>query len=240
MTDDERAKQLARAIDDLISGTESPGESHGLDDDELEALLRVAEERIQAGRERREAGSAHEGEVWKRLSERLSQQAGATPDVDIPREQHDALRDIVSLRMQMATEVFEIAEAHRDEVWERVQSRLGGVSSKDIPVEARDEAEVEALTRRSLNRLAEIASDPVENRFRERLRRDTKRATDPPPPKKSYRLSIALGLATIMLAVVSLAPLPFTGFAGHPFVEFAESAADQIGLAAPEAAAERR
>ncbi len=36
----------------------------------------------------------------------------------------DNLRDVIGLRMQLAGEILELAEEHRDEVWARLRSRI--------------------------------------------------------------------------------------------------------------------
>ncbi len=43
----------------------------------------------------------------------------------------DNLRDVIGLRMQLAREVLDLAEDHRDEVWERLRSRISGL--EDVP-----------------------------------------------------------------------------------------------------------
>ena len=39
----------------------------------------------------------------------------------------DDLRDVIGLRMQLSSEVLDLAEEHRDEVWERLRSRISGL-----------------------------------------------------------------------------------------------------------------
>jgi hypothetical protein len=242
MTDEERAEQLARAIDDLIRDVESPDTSHGLNDDELEALLDVARDRLEAGQAYRDHADAHESEVWERLTDRLVFQTPSSPDIDIPPESNDALRDIIALRMQMSREVLDIAESHRDEVWGRLQSRMGMMDpgapapgAGEIPIEAQSDDEIEAITRRSLARLAEIASDPAHNRFRERLKRDVHAAaysplaTVEPARRVDMRLMVGAALVVALTAAI-VAPLPITGVDGHPAFQFAESVATHIGI----------
>jgi hypothetical protein len=43
----------------------------------------------------------------------------------------DDLRDVIGLRMQLAREVLDLAEDHRDEVWARLRSRISGL--EDVP-----------------------------------------------------------------------------------------------------------
>lgn len=39
----------------------------------------------------------------------------------------DNLRDVIGLRMQLARQVLDLAEEHRDEVWTRLRSRISGL-----------------------------------------------------------------------------------------------------------------
>ncbi len=43
----------------------------------------------------------------------------------------DNLRDVIGLRTQLAREVLDLAEEHRDEVWARLRSRISGL--EDVP-----------------------------------------------------------------------------------------------------------
>lgn len=251
MTDEERAEQLARAIDELIRGIESPDASHGLNDDELESLLDVARDRLEAGQTYRDEADAYESEVWERLTDRLAFQApsSSSPDIELPPESNEALRDIISLRMQMARDVLDIAESHRDEVWHRLQSRLGDTgpggpapNPGEVPIEARNDAEIEAITRRSLARLAEIASDPAHLRFRERLKRDVHAAVYDPltvnEPSRRTNVRVIVGVAIVVaLTAAIIGPLPITGVDGHPAFQFAESVASHFGLSSANSAA---
>jgi hypothetical protein len=244
MTDEERAERLARAIDDLIQSIESPDTSHGLDDEELDALLRVAQDRLEAGRARQDKGERYESEVWERLQDRLTAQTRPTRHIDLPREQHDALRDIISLRMQMANDIFNIAESHKDVVWERVQFRLRQSAPRphEIPTETGPETDIESMTRRSLGRLAQLASDPVQNRFRERLKRDAQFAAGKHLSHASHsNLKLTLGVvAGVLVAAAIVGPLPITGLEGHPVVQLAEEVANQAGVVGAEEASASR
>jgi len=44
----------------------------------------------------------------------------------------DDLRDVIGLRMQLSREALDLAEEHRDEVWERLRSRISGLG-EDVP-----------------------------------------------------------------------------------------------------------
>ena len=47
--------------------------------------------------------------------------------------QDDDLRDVIGPRMQLAQEVLDLAEDHREEVWERVSSRIKSLSPETDP-----------------------------------------------------------------------------------------------------------
>jgi hypothetical protein len=165
MTDDERASWLARAIDDIIRGTEPPDGPSALGQAEAESLLQTARLRLESGRLAREAASDHADAIWERVSARLGPQktppkddrggGGADAGTD------DAFRGVIGLRMHMAQEALELAEAHREEVWARVRSRIG----------VEDE-------RAAYRRLAEQAPGPVQRAIHQRRRADRARLTE--------------------------------------------------------------
>ncbi len=57
----------------------------------------------------------------------------------------DDLRDVIGLRMQLSREVLDLAEEHRDEVWERLRSRISGL--EDIPDTGADTEQTPPATR---------------------------------------------------------------------------------------------
>ena len=145
MNDEERADWLARAIDDLLSrDRQRPKEPPPpeLERDELNALMRIAGERIESGQTRLQAGLQYEGDVWKGVLRKLDRRRrprkvkrsnpppAVPPDDqfalerDLEQFEIDELRDIAKMRRKLAEEAASIAEAHRDDVWQRVQSRL--------------------------------------------------------------------------------------------------------------------
>ncbi|HUF54423.1 MAG TPA: hypothetical protein VMR52_11715 [Dehalococcoidia bacterium] len=233
MTDDERAEMLARAIDELIRGIEEPEASHGLEDEELDALLEVARDRLESGRAAQQEAASYEADIWNELKGRLSPGQPSPLDIDLPRDQHDALSDIIALRMRMAREVLDLAESHRDEVWARLESRLatglGGApppSADGVPIDGASEAEVEAITRRSLARLAEIASDPLHIRFKERLKRDVSAAThhiEPAPPSRTLSPLLLISTAILILVVAIIGLVALTGLDDIPALQVAGS-----------------
>jgi hypothetical protein len=57
----------------------------------------------------------------------------------------DDLRDVIGLRMQLSREVLDLAEEHRDEVWEHLRSRISGLA--DIPDTGADTEQPPPTTR---------------------------------------------------------------------------------------------
>ena len=154
MNDEERADWLARAIDDLLSrDRQRPKEPPPpeLERDELNALMRIAGERIESSQTSLQAGLQYEGDVWKgvlrkldrrrrpRKAKRSNPPAAVPPDDqfslerDLEQFEIDELRDIAKMRRQLAEEAASIAEAHRDDVWQRVQSRLSDATPEEEP-----------------------------------------------------------------------------------------------------------
>ena len=167
MNEEERADWLARAIDDLLSSDrQRPKEPPPpeLERDELNTLMRIAGERIESGETRSQAGLQYEGEVWQGVLRKLDRRRrprkvkrrNAPPAVppeepfalerDLEQFEIDELRDIAKMRRQLAEEAAAIAEAHRDDVWQKVQSRL----SEATPSVPEEEAAPEKPRRRRL------------------------------------------------------------------------------------------
>ncbi|MEX0683116.1 MAG: hypothetical protein WD904_12130 [Dehalococcoidia bacterium] len=200
MTEDERADWLARAIDDILRGAEPPTTPADLDGPELESLLRIAQRRLDDSRSIQEEAKEYEAALWERLVGRLE----SVPSADTPSEpQSDApdlpdaaadgaLRDTIADRINTAREIFGMAGQHKDEVWDRIKSRLGEDAPKThwLPGSPRDKSRAgkdaagriapdtedrwtkEDLARRTLARMAEIAADPSHAKVRRRMRGD--------------------------------------------------------------------
>jgi len=203
MTEDEWTEWLTHAIDDLLRGEEPAPVPTGLDDLDLESLLLVARLRLDASRSAQAASAEYEPEVWQRLISRFESggpAAGAhAQGPDLPETTDEELGDIVSLRMEMAREALKIAEAHKDDVWERVRARVGGQAPgkrwlsmfppgqapeepphsvvpetqrhfRERSVPTDDEAVLNEMAERAMARLAEIAADPMQVKIRARMR----------------------------------------------------------------------
>jgi hypothetical protein len=147
MNEEERAEWLARAIDDFLArDRQRPKEPPppDFDREELNALMRIASARAEAGDSRLHSGLQYEGEVWQRVLKRLDRRKfprdvrpfdTTTRDSEwdellagreLEQMEIDELRDIARMRRQMAERAASIGEEHRDEVWQRVQDRLQG------------------------------------------------------------------------------------------------------------------
>ena len=154
MNDEERADWLARAIDDLLSrDRQRPKEPPPpeLERDELNTLMRIAGERIESSQTHLQAGLQYEGDIWKGVLRKLDRRrrprkvkrsnppAVVPPDDqfslerDLEQFEIDELRDIAKMRRQLAEEAAAIGETHRDDVWERVQSRLSDAAPEKEP-----------------------------------------------------------------------------------------------------------
>jgi hypothetical protein len=156
MNDEERADWLARAIDDLLASSrqrpkEPPPE---LERNELNALMRIASERIETGQTHPQSGLQYEGEVWHGVLQKLDRRRRprkvrrSGPAASLPEEQlaaeHrleqmevDELRKIAKMRRDLAEEAAALAETHRDEVWQRIVSRLHGPPEEPPPKKKR-------------------------------------------------------------------------------------------------------
>lgn len=148
MNEQERADWLARAVDRLIQSRGAPETPSGLDDDELEGLMRVAQARLESAQSIARAGLQHEGAVWQKVLRRLEEhqestahQSGATThfrkkaadpgrDLGMSEGEFQELEDMALLRKRMADDIIAFAETHREAVWQKVQSRLQARENK--------------------------------------------------------------------------------------------------------------
>jgi len=149
MNEEERADWLARAMDDLLARDRSrPKEPPppALDKEELNALMRIARARADSAHTLMHTSLQYEGEVWQRVIERLDRRR--TPRVvrsldasepvseaeesaaarELEQMEIEELREIARMRRMLAERAAAIAEAHREQVWRRVQARLQGQS----------------------------------------------------------------------------------------------------------------
>lgn len=259
MNERERAAALARAIDEMIRGAQTP-DPH---DEELQSLLRVADARRQASIESGRRSADHESAVWQRLVARLDQPAthddGGPGD---PTGGDDDLRDVAEARRRVAEDVHKLAEQHREDVWQRVQERIAtkkprrkGIFSflqsrteGDIPVRRTGwghtgmvltgDADVDSLLRVALKQptlrdAGERQLDGPQSQLKARVRTDPARQraryVEPAPARPGIALWAGAVAAIGVLALV-LGPIPFTGLSDSPAAHAAEYLAEHLGV----------
>lgn len=253
MNERERADKLVRAIDETIKGT--PTEPAHLEDEELSALLGVARKRLEAGSEAALSSLGHEGRIWQDLAERLQQKPELRQNIPPETDRDEAeLREAVSARRQLSRQMAELADEHRDSVWDRIQQRIttdgGRKSFRALPrspapsrtrFTPRKGNDIDALLEMALSHASPLrgyaANGTREQRkLRERMQNDParrqaeeqvsdlKKATKERRGKSGGTMALAVGLALLMFA-----PLPFTGFGGHPAVAAAERLGEFVG-----------
>ena len=261
MNERERAYALARAIDELIRGAQTP--EPGFQDEELRSLLRVAGARRQAGIEAGRRSAGHESAVWERLLARLENHDD--PEGDLPQDPtpDDDIRDVAAARRRVTEDVLQLAEQHRDDVWRRVQERISHKRPKrkgifsflqartagDIPlhrsgwghtgVMLTGDPDVDSLLRISLTHpsLSEASKRRIsesQSQLRARMRLDPARQRPPiaeVPPARPSFFLRAGAVAAIAVAAVVLGPIPFTGLSGSPAVEAAQFLGKHFGVA---------
>jgi hypothetical protein len=121
MNERQRADQLAQAIDELIHGTRTPAPAQA--DDELKSLIAVARARLGASRSV-ESRDVQES-VWQRVLSRLDVRPQARREVSQEIVADSAMRETIMARREMSDAILDLAEQHRDDVWQRVQERIG-------------------------------------------------------------------------------------------------------------------
>jgi hypothetical protein len=263
MNEEERADWLARAIDDLLrQDRQRPKEPPPpeLDREELNALMRIASARAEASHSLMHTGLRYEGEVWQRVLQRLDRRrtprgtgaANAAPPGPSAEEAAaaralqeigvDELREIARIRRRLAERAAMIAESHRDEVWRRVQSRLGANSEKkrwfpffrsqrrsgqtrSAPQESRTPARKQAA---GLTRIAQSRTYWSRGCDDEAAQSRQDRTGEVTPSALWPRFAVTAAIGAIVLTAVG--PLPATGFADHPIGNFLWSVAEYIGF----------
>lgn len=198
MNERQRADQLARAIDDLIHGTTKPAPAQA--DDELKSLVAVARARL--GASRNAVNRDVQESVWQRVLGRLDVRPQARREVSRDIVADDAMRQTIVARREMSDSILDLAEQHRDDVWQRVQDRIGrsprrmpparggpGGKTGDSPQRARffptgdedlDSLLSAALSRTTLRDLAERETEGS-RRLHDRMRHDPARIAPLPP-----------------------------------------------------------
>jgi hypothetical protein len=222
-------------------------------------------------------GIQYEGEVWQRVLQRLDRRRTprtvrpfdateaateadeAAASRDLQEMEVDELRQIARLRRQLAEQAVSIAEAHRAEVWKRVQSRLDvntkrkwwsqffrRADDRERLAAALDRATTAEDGRDSgddeIGKLAGRGSRTYWSRFARaanagqgRRREDDttptgEREQRAPPGGAGLWPRLAVAGALGALVVAALGPLPVTGFAGHPVARAARSVGEFIGV----------
>jgi hypothetical protein len=139
MDDQDRADELAKAIEEMVQG----GMPEDPNDDELQQLLQIAKIRLDAARLAAEAGTEAQSTVLQRLIARLNllqkqgnlEPDGSTTSHDLPEDmaancegpEHadfQELQEVIDLRRRLSEDAAAISEAHREAVWQRVQARI--------------------------------------------------------------------------------------------------------------------
>ncbi len=256
MNERQRADQLARAIDELISGAPRPGPAH-FDDQELQSLIKVAQARLGESKNAASASADHEATVWRQLIARLErrpQPSEAKPGHDIAT---DDMRQTVAARREVSAAILSLAARHKDEVWRLVQERIKGrrgsrrgLSSSggaggDIsepPMRTRffptGDADIDSLLAVALNRptlrdLSAHSVDPSQRKLHDRRRGDPARQwrADLALPQAASRTSwapLAAAGAIVLLVIAALGPLP--GLAHSSAVEAARYVGQHLGV----------
>jgi hypothetical protein len=145
MHDQDRADELAKAIEDMVQGRMP----EDLNDEELQQLLQIAKIRLDAAHLAAEASTEAQSAVLERLMARLNllqEQANGEPNgsttthdcaediaadyVDPKQTDVKELQEVIDLRRRMSEHAAAISDAHREAVWQRVQARIQASQSE--------------------------------------------------------------------------------------------------------------
>jgi hypothetical protein len=237
MNEEERAEIVARAIDALTSGLDpkAAADSYG----ELNSLLDIAEERFLGSMFIAKASIQHEQDTWRSVVKRIQESEIEAVLSGEPDEDLEGLGDVIAMRRGLSAEMFKTAEDHREEVWEKVRSRLTDSSRHagvpDILRSFRRRSDEQRLMSTS----ADIAAaDPVRFRAsqapmgtmadtthesaRERVWAEVSSGTYVEKQESAHAAGTSLAIRPLAIAAavaalaILLVPLPATGFAEHP------------------------
>lgn len=248
MNEEERAERFARDLDQFLFGSQNPPAD--LDDDDLTSLMDVANRRLDRSNATRQRAEEYEADVWERLLARLDDDAGAEDAAD-PTLDATGMTDVIAMRRRVAEDAQTLAEAHRDDVWARIEERLAGDGSQSVATAGEvsrpagapytsDDPEFDSLVRIALGNAHSPPRDPeMTQRLWARVGgfpdpREMERSLDKRWEPASIPASLAakaLGLAAaVAILVAAVGPLPTTGFADHPFVEAVGHLAGETGV----------
>jgi hypothetical protein len=264
MNERQRADQLARAIDELISGAPGP-EPARFDDQELQSLIQVAQARLGAGNNAARTSAGHEAAVWQQLIARPEER----PQPSQAKRGHDIATDAdmlqtVAARREMSAAILSLAARHKDEVWGRVQERIkgrreppgqppspsGGSSRESGGLPATrtrffptgdagmDSLLAVALNRPTLRDLSAHTFDSSQRKLHERRRGDPARRwrADLALPQAESRTNWApLAAAGAIILLIIAALGPVPGLAHPPAVEAARYIGQHLGVIETEA-----
>jgi hypothetical protein len=175
---------------------------------------------------------------------------------DLDEEEASELAEVIALRKHLANEAMQVAESHREAVWQNVQERLrrqtpaqgmphllrrfrrrsDDDTSRGPPLFAsiQPAAVPAAYPRSATGQMAQSTHEMARARVWAKLTSRT--ASDDTPVIAAgpgwHRRSaprFALVAAALALIAVSLGPLPVTGFAHHPAGPFFESVGRGLG-----------
>ena len=138
MNERERADWLARTIDDILRGSRPATPPDGLDERDVDGLLRAASTRMNQGSDSARSALQYEGTVWREVLHRLDRRRRPRPNNvptsdparkkkqrdEAPESELEDLRDIVAMRRQMTGDLLSLSDTHRDNVWNKIESRL--------------------------------------------------------------------------------------------------------------------
>lgn len=258
MNEQERAEIVARIIDALLAGA-GTHTSEKLGTEELQSWLSIAEERLLGSTFIAKASIQHEREVWKSVVKRIqnAEIEAVTASQGAEDEDLEGLGEVIEMRRRLAAEVSALGEAHKAEVWNRIQDRLEnrtthmGVPDFLRPFRRRSDQEWPSKAPALTTYVPEVLTAPgahtpmlgqmalstqgmararVWARVTSSTGLDDTRIEVKPRRHRMPALS-AFGVAAAMAAIAALAigPLPATGFANHPATRLASTVGGYLG-----------
>lgn len=219
-------------IDDILQGNRPSKRPPGLNDEDIDSLLRAASARLQTGTEAVQASLQYEGRVWRQVLQRLDRRSTRRPgdpayagtdatasnarDAGPADRELDDLTDIVTMRQIMAARLASFSETYRDEVWQSLQDRLEvqGVEEQESSDDSTDQdrsAPASSARRHNARRWDDVPEQyrpTTWRRIRDRATEHERRGRSGAGNPFGRRWVVAAAAAAVVL--VALAPIAVT------------------------------
>lgn len=238
MNERERANWLARTVDSILRGSQPATPPDGLDERDVDGLLRAASTRMSEGAKSAQSALQYEGAVWREVLQRLDRRQKPRPNTvpssdpahDDARNHHKATVDDQPKKRG----VFWFLRRSDGDA-DRLAPAIDAIAFGETRViEAEDHGLIStARVRKGFSHFSSRAAgerrdhiwNEVQTRIERREQADRSRSTTRTDARRWV-----FGTAVAGLAVAAIALVPITGLSNHPVAEAARFVGGYIGV----------